>query len=248
MNASCVVLIILGIIFVLILIFGLPRKKSIRRPNIEGLDNPDVAKAFEKMTNLLPFKILRKKVLNQIKKLEPKGRLIDVGCGSGNLIVEIAETFPYLELTGVDISSEILKFAKERAIKNSYIERIDFKEGTAESLPFPDDSINFIVSSLSLHHWVHPIKVFQEFYRILKKDGIALIFDFRRDARKIFYGFLTFATKLVVPKALKQVNEPLGSIQSSYILAEIKQMFNKNSFVNTKIKPFLAWMFIIINK
>ena len=148
----------------------------------------------------------------------------------------------------MDISSEILKFAKERAIKNSYIERIDFKEGTAESLPFPDDSINFIVSSLSLHHWVHPIKGFQEFYRILKKDGIALIFDFRRDARKIFYGFLTFATKLVVPKALKQVNEPLGSIQSSYILAEIKQMFNKNSFVNTKIKPFLAWMFIIINK
>ena len=96
MNAFCIVLIILGIIFVLILIFGLPRKKSIRRPNIEGLDNPDVVKAFEKMTNFLPFKILRKKVLNQIKKIEPKGRLIDVGCGSGNLIVEIAETFPYL--------------------------------------------------------------------------------------------------------------------------------------------------------
>jgi len=248
MNASCVVLIILGIIFVLILIFGLPRKKSIRRPNIEGLDNPDVAKAFEKMTNILPFKILRKKVLNQIKKLEPKGRLIDVGCGSGNLIVEIAETFPHLELTGVDISSEILKFAKERAKKNGYIERIDFKEGTVESLPFPDDSIDFIVSSLSLHHWLHPINAFQEFFRILKKDGMALIFDFRRDARKIFYGLFTFATKVVVPKALKQVNEPLGSIQSSYTPAEIKQLYIKNSFFNFKIKPFLAWMFIIINK
>ena len=64
MNASCIALIILGIIFVLIFIFGLPCKKSIRRPNIKGFDNPDVVKAFEKMTNFQPLKILRKKVLN----------------------------------------------------------------------------------------------------------------------------------------------------------------------------------------
>ncbi len=248
MTLLYIFLIALGIIILFILIIILPRKKNYRRPNLEGLDNPEIAKAFEKMTDFLPFKLLRRKVLNQINKKEPQGHLIDVGCGSGNLLVEIAEKFPYLFLTGTDISSEILKLAKERAFKHELGERIDFKEGSVEKLPFPDNSINFIVSSLSLHHWLHPIKAFQEFQRILNEDGTILIFDFRRDARKIFYYLFKFATKVVVPKALKEVNEPLGSIQSSYTPAEIKQIIFQNLSVNIKINSFLAWMFIIINK
>jgi len=64
----------------IILLFGLPRKKSSRAPNIEGIESPEVAKAFEKITNFLPFKILRKKVIARIKKLNPTRRLLDVGC------------------------------------------------------------------------------------------------------------------------------------------------------------------------
>ena len=57
---------IIGIGFILILIFGLPRKKSTRKPSMEGIDSPDVAKAFERMSNLRPFKLLRKKVISHL--------------------------------------------------------------------------------------------------------------------------------------------------------------------------------------
>ena len=63
MDLLYILLIIIGIIILFILIFGLPRNKSSRKPNIEGIDSPEVAKAFEKMTNFLPFKILHKKIL-----------------------------------------------------------------------------------------------------------------------------------------------------------------------------------------
>ena len=75
-----------------------------------------------------------------------------------------------------------------------------------------------------------------------------MIFDFRRDARRIFYGLLTFATKIVVPKPLKDVNEPLGSIQSSYTLLEVKEMLKKVDSLEIKINPWLMWMFITIKK
>jgi len=244
MSFWYVFFVIIGIISIIILIFGLPRKKSTRYHNIESVDNPDVVKAFEKMTNFLPFKLLHRKVISRLKKFNPSGKLVDIGCGSGNLITQIAEKLSKLNLVGVDISSEILEHAKKRVIEKKVDKKVEFKNGTVENLPFPNDSVDFIISSLSLHHWVNPIKAFKEIHRILKENGTFLIFDFRRDSRKFFYGFLTFATKVVVPKALKNINEPLGSIQSSYTPDEVLQLISQFSFQNTEIKPYLAWMFI----
>jgi ubiquinone/menaquinone biosynthesis C-methylase UbiE len=247
LNFLQIVLIIIGIIIAIILIFALPRKKNIRKVSIVGLDDPKVAAAFEKMTNFLPFKLLRRKVISQLNKYKPTGKLVDVGCGSGNLIVEIAKSFTNLELMGVDISQEILYLAKKRAIQNDLQGGIDFKIGNVENLPFPDNSVDFIISTLSLHHWWDPIKAFTEFFRVLKENGTLLIFDFRRDARKFFYGLLKFATKIVVPKALKRINEPIGSLQAAYTPYEIRQMVSKSPFKIVEIEPFLAWIFINIH-
>ena len=97
MNLWYPILIILSVIILFLIIFGLPRKKNTRSLNIEGLDSPEVAKAFDKMTDILPFRILRKKIISHIRKLNPSGRLIDVGCGPGNLIVQLAKELPTLE-------------------------------------------------------------------------------------------------------------------------------------------------------
>lgn len=249
MSFWCIFFAIIGIVVILIIIFGFPRKKkSSRKPNIEGLDSPEVVKAFVKMTNILPFRLLRKKVLSKLKDFNPKGTLVDIGCGSGNLIIQIAESFPDLNLIGIDISSEILEFAKKRALDRGLGKRIEFKIGNVEKLPFSNESIDFIISTLSLHHWVNPVKVFNEIHRVLKRDGTSLIFDFRRDSRKFFYGILTFATKVVVPKALKEIHEPMGSIQSSYAYSEILPLISQTNFQNPKNETFLAWMFISFKK
>jgi ubiquinone/menaquinone biosynthesis C-methylase UbiE len=235
---------ILGIIIVLLIIFGYPRKKNVRTSNFEGIDDPAVAKAFERMTNFLPFKLLRGKFISQLKKITPQGTLVDLGCGSGNLIVEIAEKIPTLNLIGLDISSEILEFAKKRAVDKKMEQKMEFKVGNAEEMPFEDNSIDILISSLSLHHWINPVNVFKEIYKVLKPDGTFLIFDFRRDSRKFFYGFITFVTKIIVPKALKKVKEPLGSLLSSYTPEEVLQFCSQASLQDIKITPFLAWMFI----
>ena len=238
-------LLIIAIILFLVLIYGLPRKKNERQPNMEGLDSPEVAKSFNRMTKLPPFKLLYLKIIARIKKMNPNGILVDLGCGAGNLIIRIAKKFPELDLKGVDISTEILEHAKQRAKKNEVENKIEFKKGSVQELPFSDNSIDIIVSSLSLHHWENPSKAFNEINRVLKNDGKFLIFDFRRDTRKICYGFLKFATKVVVPKALKQVNEPLGSLQSGYTLDEALNLFSKFHGISIEIKQFLCWMFIV---
>ncbi len=241
-------LIILGVCIILFLILSLPRKNNKRVPSIEGIDAPEIAKSFERMARTPPFKILRKNVISQIKKINPIGNLMDLGCGSGNLIIQIAKAFPNLDLIAIDVSNEIISLAEKRAKEHSFDSKITFKLGNVEDIPFPDNSMDFIVSTFSLHHWSEPINVFKEIYRVLKENGTCLIFDFRRNSRKFFYGLLTFATKIVVPKPLKNINEPLGSLKAAYTADEIIKVISHTSFNKIEIKPYLAWMFIKLIK
>jgi ubiquinone/menaquinone biosynthesis C-methylase UbiE len=248
MNPWILFLMILGCIVLFILIFSLPRKKNKRIVSIEGIDDPEVAKAFKKMTNFFPFKILRRRIISELRHYELQGTLVDVGCGSGNLIVKIANEFKNLDLMAMDISKEILELAKIRAAKAHLDKIVKFKVGDVDNIPLEDKSIDFIVSSLSLHHWGSPRRVLGELLRILKDDGTILIFDFRRNSRKFFYGLLIFATKVVVPDALNKINEPLGSLKAGYTAEEVETIFSELSIKNYVIKPYLAWMFIEIKK
>ncbi|MFX1310352.1 MAG: class I SAM-dependent methyltransferase [Promethearchaeota archaeon] len=236
------------LIIIFFLIVSLPRKINNRRPSIEGLDDHKIAKAFEKMNKTPPFKILRKRVISEIKKLNPSGIILDLGCGTGNLIIKIAKAFPGTEIIGIDISSEVLDIAKLNVEKKVMNQFVKFKVGSAEDLPFPNESINLIISSLSLHHWLDPSRALKEIYRVLSKNGTCLIFDFRRNSRKFFYGLLTFATYIVVPKALKEIKEPLGSLIASYTANEVIRIVEQSPFKTVKIKPYLAWMFLNLKK
>jgi ubiquinone/menaquinone biosynthesis C-methylase UbiE len=55
-----------------------------------------------------------------------------------------------------------------------------------------------------------------EINRVLRPGSAFLIFDLRRDMSAPFYLLLWFATRLIVPSALRDVNEPLGSRNSAY--------------------------------
>ena len=138
-----------------------------------------------------------------IQKIE-KGILIDLGSGTGYLSIEIAKRAPKLKIYGIDLSKKMVEIATghARGIKN-----VQFKFGNAAKLPFEDESIDFIVSTGSFHHWQNPGKVFNECYRVLKSKGEGWIYDGCSDLpdeevdgllRK--YGFLRYLVMSRIPK------------------------------------------------
>ena len=242
-----IVWIILGtilLVLAIILIFGSPRKRSEREYELEGIYNPEVADAFEKMNNLFPFKIIRSRVVSRIKQCNPQGTLIDVGCGTGRLLVQIAKKIENIELIGVEVAGEMIEITRSQIEELSLDNRIDLKKGSAENLPLADESVDFIVSTLSLHHWTNPTKAYCEFFRILKFGGTLLIFDFRRDSRKLCHWFLKFITKVIAPKPLKKIGEPLGSLQASYNFSELNKISKSFPFKDITFNNALCWIFI----
>src|SRR4030042_3593946 len=134
--------------------------KSIRdvRRKYEAIPTPGAI-----FYNAGPAKVLRKpeaKIANEIVEKRGAGTILDLGSGTGYLAIEIAKKAPSLQVYGIDLSRQMIKISRRHA---RGVENAQFEFGNAASLRFADNSIDFIVSTGSLHHWKTPAKGFDEY-------------------------------------------------------------------------------------
>lgn len=101
-----------------------------------------------------------------------RGRVLEVAIGTGASLRSYRKD---AELTGIDLSEEMLKRAGKRAEKLG--RKIDLFVMDAESLQFPDNSFDTVVSSLSLCTFPEPIRTLQEMARVCRDDGLILLFE-----------------------------------------------------------------------
>jgi len=102
------------------------------------------------------------------------GRCIDLGGGPGMLAVELAKASA-LDVTVCDVTFECVALAKENSREHGVHERISAVQGTAEKLPFNDNSIDLVVSRGSIFFWEDQQKGLSEAYRVLRPGGWAYI-------------------------------------------------------------------------
>ncbi len=99
-----------------------------------------------------------------------KGSVAEVGAGIGTLALRLArEGF---EVTGIDVSSEALNRARERAEREHL--KLEWREGFAESLPFPDKSFDYVTCCHTLEHVKDLAKATSELKRIARSRVIVL--------------------------------------------------------------------------
>jgi len=96
----------------------------------------------------------------QLLSPAPQGRYLDVACGSGNYTNALARKG--LKIDGIDISDEMLSKAR---VKNP---SLNWYQGDAASLIFPDKSYDGAICTLATHHMDDFPKAFGEVYRVLK--------------------------------------------------------------------------------
>ena len=111
------------------------------------------------------------------------GDVLDVGCGPGYFARMLTEAVgPEGTVVGIDAAPEMTEYANRRARR---LPNCTFQPATAESLPFPDDSFDVVVSSLVMHHLAEEgrLQAVREMQRVLRPGGTLLLAEFATPER-----------------------------------------------------------------
>ena len=126
--------------------------------------------------------------------LQPGTKVLDVACGTGNLAVLAARRGCIT--SGLDIASNLIAQARERAQNEALA--IEYTEGDAEAMPYPDASFDTVVSMYGVMFAPRPERIVSELIRVVKPGGLIALANWAPDG---FIGkmFTVFARHLPPP-------------------------------------------------
>jgi len=132
---------------------------------------------YDFFTKLLGVEAAHRRLLEQAA-IQPGYRLLEIGCGTGNLTILAKRLYPAAEATGIDPDPKALAMARKKAQRAGLA--IEFQEAFSEQLPFPDASFDRVLSAFMLHHIQPDSKALalREVFRLLEPGGSLLLADF----------------------------------------------------------------------
>ncbi len=135
------------------------------------------------------------KMIIELAKIKAGDKVLDVGCGSGNLTLT-AKRYAGSSGSayGIDASPEMIEVARKKAKQSGT--NVTFEVGLIEQLPFPEATFDVVISRLVIHHLPDDLKRqgFAEIFRVLKPGGVFFLTDFKSPANPI----LAHVTSLLV--------------------------------------------------
>jgi len=111
------------------------------------------------------------------KNFNKKGLWLDVGCGTGAPACLSANTYPDINVEGINIVKTQIDKANIFAKENKINDRVRFNYGDAHSIPFSDNYFESIYAIESAFHFEDKIKFIKESKRVLKENGKISIAD-----------------------------------------------------------------------
>lgn len=147
------------------------------RDYLPGMGRHWLMPLYDPLTQLMGVRSLHDTLVAQAD-LQPGQRILEIGCGTGNLALRVKARQPAAEVTGLDPDRAALDRARRKAERRGLAARWD--EGFAEDLPYADGAFDRVLSALMLHHMSADTKTaaLREVRRVLAPGGVLHLLDF----------------------------------------------------------------------
>jgi len=177
------------------------------------------------------FAKLARRIANQL----PRGStVLEVAPGPGYFCIELAKLGSYA-IIGLDISHTFVEIASKKAAEAGV--QVDFQQGNASSMPFTNDTFDFLLCRAAFKNFAQPVRALQEMSRVLKPGGRGLIIDLRKDASMESINHEVESMGLgTVNKVLTKLAFRTMLLKSAYTRPQFHQMLSQADFRNVDIQ------------
>lgn len=148
-----------------------------RKGYLPGFGHDRLLPLYDPIQKLLGLESYHRQLADQAD-IRPGHRVLEVGCGTGNLAILIKRLHPGAEVVGLDPDPKALARARRKAGREALSMLLD--RGFAEDLPYPDASFNRVFSAFMFHHLGPDGKeqMLRETLRVLRPGGSLHLLDF----------------------------------------------------------------------
>lgn len=174
-------------------------------------------------------------------KVEPGMKILDVGCGTGNFSIKLAEQG--CRVVAIDQSKEMLK----NAIKKSEEKGLDIEFHCMDvyDMKFPDNKFDGVISMAAFEFIKEPQKAYDEMYRVLKPKGSLLIGTINRESKwGELYNSDTFQKNSVFKYADFKSMDDMKSWNSKEVIASGECLFlpptTEEDFISLELEKELS--------
>ncbi|MCD2422946.1 bifunctional demethylmenaquinone methyltransferase/2-methoxy-6-polyprenyl-1,4-benzoquinol methylase UbiE [Niabella pedocola] len=159
----------------------------------------------------------RKKAIGMLKKYRPQ-QVLDIATGTGDMALRAYKMLEPQQVTGVDISAQMLEVGRQKIAKEGLSDRITLELGDSENLQFPNNRFDAAMAAFGVRNFENLEKGLSEMYRVLKPGGQLLIIEFSRPKPGLFKGLYQLYMNVVAPQIaglLKQNKEAYQYLNKS---------------------------------
>jgi ubiquinone/menaquinone biosynthesis C-methylase UbiE len=142
--------------------------------------------------------------------ITPQDRVLDLGCGIGNILIALAERIDFIQpATGVDISPDLIRIGEREIARAGLHDRIGLRVAPATRLPFEDAAFDVVLTSHVLKHLDDEMLLasFREVARVLRPGGRFLLWEFAKSPRSALLFWSARLTGLPPPFQLRKIGE-----------------------------------------
>jgi ubiquinone/menaquinone biosynthesis C-methylase UbiE len=132
---------------------------------------------YDPIVSLMGFDSARRELIS-CANIDPDHRVLDIGCGTGTLLVKLKRRYGAAQVVGLDPDPKALRRAHIKAARAAV--SVQFDQGFANELPYKRESFDRVFSSFMFHHLDKPEreKMLKEVLRVLKPGGSLHFVDF----------------------------------------------------------------------
>lgn len=161
-----------------------------------------IAPSYDFLNHLLSLnldRLWRRRMVRRLAEHNPE-RVLDVATGTADVAINVARKCADCRVVGLDLSSEMIRYATEKVRRRQLSDRVELMVGDAEQLPFEVGEFDAVTASFGVRNFGDLPRGLSEMCRVLRTGGRCYIMEFSRpDDVPLFASLYRFYFHHILP-------------------------------------------------